>query len=336
MITPPILKDQNNLYSYLTVPPVGYGGVENVMYALISGLLYYKHEVIIIGAPGSRSMNGVTIVRHARTPIEIREWISKNSQNFDIIHDHGCGLVFNHEYAKEIDNLAYVATHHQTGRSPYPKNTIYLSNAQRTQALDPQGTIVRIPVIVDDYIFNAKKEDYYLYLGRISEWKGVYEAAALCAVLKKKLILAGPAWESYYFNKIKADFNDTIKYVGNISGLDRLELLARAQGVFVLSRFIEGRWGDSWCEPGSTVVSEACASGTAVISSTNGCLSELVVPDVGIQFTEEEISNQDISRLIKLSFNPAEIRAYAEKNWGHLYVSQQYIDFYSLIISGKK
>jgi len=328
LIAPPILKDQHDATSYLTLPPIGYGGVENVMYALIQGLLHFKHEITVLGAPGSRSMNGVEIIRDARTPSEIRQWVLKNAKGFDCIHDHACGLVFNTEHLADIKDLPYLATHHQTGRSPYPRNTVYLSYAQRAQAGDLLAPIIRIPVMSNDYLFAEKKEEYFLYLGRLSEWKGVYEAAALCKALNKKLVVAGPAWEIDYFNKIKADYSETIEYVGSVSGLKRLEMLAKAKGVFVLSRFSQGPWGDHWCEPGSTVVSEACASGTTVISSTNGCLAELVVPEVGFQLTEKEISDLDISKIKGAFPEPAKVRAYAEKNWGYLLITQEYINLY--------
>lgn len=335
IIAPPILKDRNDSSSLITIPPIGYGGVENVIYALINGLIHYKIKVTLIGVPGSRTMEGLEIIREPRNANEIREWIYKNKSNFDIIHDHSLGLVFNRDYSSEIENIPYLATHHKTGTSLYPRNTTYLSNAQRSQANDKESPVIRIPVIIDDYLFKTKKEEYFLYLGRVSEWKGVYEAAMFCKKLMVKLIIAGPAWNQEYLKRIEDEFADTIKYMKDTSGLKRIDLIANAKAVFVLSRFTKGPWGDSWCEPGSTVVSEACASGTPVISSTNGCLSELVVPEVGFQLTEDEIINVDISKFSMKFPESKQIRKYAEINWGHLFISKEYIDLYNKVIKDK-
>ena len=249
MIAPIILKDKRDPSSLLTVPPIGYGGVENIMYALINGLIHHGIEVILIGVPGSRALNGMEVVRDARNSEEVRHWVSKNRKRFDIIHDHGCGLIFNKSTFKEIENVPYVATHHQTGMSPYPRNTIYSSFAQRSQAGEINSLVIRIPVNTGDYLFREKKGDYFLYLGRVSEWKGVCEAAAFCKKLGTKLVVAGPAWEFEYFKLLEERFTDTIKYVGNVDGLKRIDLLAEARAVFVLSRFSKGPWGDMWCEP---------------------------------------------------------------------------------------
>lgn len=332
IIAPPILKDQNDPSSLLTVPPIGYGGVENVIYALVNGLVHLNVNVTLIGVPGSRIINGLEIIREARNANEIRKWISENRNNFDVIHDHSCGLVFNRQCAVEIEEKQYIATHHQTGISPYPRNTVYLSFAQRSQAKDHKAHVIRIPVMINDYLFHTKKEDYFLYMGRISEWKGVYEAASFSSKLGAKLIIAGPAWEPDYLKRIEDKYSSSVSYVGNVSGLKRIDLLAKAKAVFILSRFTKGPWGDNWCEPGATIVSEACASGTSVISSTNGCLSELVVPEIGFQLTEDEITNLDTSKFDRKFPEAKDIRNYADKQWSHLSISREYIGFYKKIM----
>lgn len=85
IIAPPILKDQNDPSSLLTVPPNGYGGIENVIYALINGLIHHNVDVTLIGVPGSRTINGLEIVREPRNAFQIRKWIYKNYHKFDVI-----------------------------------------------------------------------------------------------------------------------------------------------------------------------------------------------------------------------------------------------------------
>lgn len=332
-VAPPILKSESNNESWLTVPSFGYGGIENVVYALINGLIYHGCKVTLIGAPGSNSFNGLTVIREARGSQQIYSWIETHQKDFDIIHDHSCGLVFNKEQGKT--KFHYIATHHKTGASPYPQNTIFLSNAQRSQAKADDSPVIRLPIMVDNYFFNTQKENYYLYLGRVSEFKGVHEAASICEKLKVKLIVAGPSWEQNYFDGLIERYSDTVEYVGEVFGLRKIDLLAKAKAVFVLSRFSEGLWGDKWCEPGATIVGEAAASGTPVISSKNGCLSEIVVPEVGIQLDEKEIAEKDISKLTATFPKADTILHYANENWNHLMIAEQYLTLYKKIISGE-
>lgn len=334
IIIPPILKNDNDNESWLTVPPLGYGGIENVVYALINGLIAHGCNVTLIGTPASNAFNGLNVVREVRGSRLIYSWIETNYQNFDIIHDHSCGLVFNTKHTKL--NFNYISTHHKTGKSPYPKNTVYLSLAQRNQANANDSPVVRLPIMFDNYLFTTEKGNYYLYLGRVSEFKGVAEAASICEKLKAKLVVAGPSWEQKYFEDLQKKYTQTIEYVGEVFGLKKIDLLSKAKAVFALSRFSDGLWGGKWCEPGATIVGESAASGTPVISSTNGCLSEIVVPEIGIQLQEKEIEQKDISKLSE-PFPPADtILNYAKQNWNHLIIAKQYISLYEKIISGEQ
>lgn len=332
MIAPPILKSESDKDSWLTIPSSGYGGIENVVYALINGLIYHGCKVTLVGAPGSISFNGLTLIRDVRGSVDISSWIENNHNNFDIIHDHSCGLVFNAQQEKLSFN--YIATHHKTGKSPYPENTVYLSYAQRSQAGGNNSPVIRIPIIFENYLLNSQKDDCFLYVGRVSEWKGVHEAASICEKLEAKLIVAGPSWEQDYFDDLIKKYSNTVEYVGEVFGLKKIDLLAKAKAVFVLSRFSDGLWGDKWCEPGATIVGEAAASGTPIISSTNGCLSEIVVPDVGIQLEENEINQKDISKLQFQFPNANTVFSYAKNNWNHLLISEQYLTLYKNIING--
>jgi len=331
IVAPPILKSESDKQSWLTVPSLGYGGIENVLYALINGLVHHGCKVTLIGVPASNSFNGLNVIRDVRGSKDISSWIKQNQKEFDILHDHSCGLVFPKE---EKLNFHYIATHHKTGKTPYAKNTVYLSHAQRSQANGNDSPVIRLPIMFENYLWSNQKNDYYLYVGRVSEFKGVYEAASICEKLQAKLIVAGPNWEQEYFDELMRKYSNTVEYVGEVFGLKKIDLLSKAKALFVLSRFSKGLWGDMWCEPGATVVGEAAASGTPVISSTNGCLSEIVVSEIGIQLQEEEILKQEILKLQNPFPTAKSVYCYANKNWNHLLISQQYLTLYEKIING--
>jgi hypothetical protein len=331
MIAPPILKNEKDPDSWITVPSNGYGGIETVIYALTNGLICLGCKITLIGAPGSNSFNGLSVVRDVQKIDDIKKWIQKNSEFFDIVHDHSGGIIFK---ANDEINFNYIATHHKTGLSPYPKNTVFLSLAQRKQASGNHSPVIRLPIIFEDYLFNPKKSDYYLYLGRVSEFKGVYESAKICQKMKTKLVVAGPNWEIEYFDKLLNQFKSTIEYVGEVSGFKKINLLSKAKALFVLSRFCIGPWGDLWCEPGATIVGEAAASGTPIISSTNGCLPELVTSEIGINLEEEEIFENDLSKIQTYLPDSYTIQEHAYKKWGHLHIAKIYLDLYKKIIKG--
>jgi glycosyltransferase involved in cell wall biosynthesis len=333
MIAPPLLKRQNDETSIITVPPIGYGGIETVIHSLICGLIAIDCELTLIGVPGSHSNFGLKVIRDVRDAEGIRNWIINHRHEFDIIHDHSCGLIFNKSCNLD-SRIPYIATHHKTGSPDYPRNTIFLSDAQWRQSGANDSPIIRIPVILDDYLYSEEKEDYYLYLGRVSGWKGVKEAAQFCQKLSAPLCVAGPSWEKEYFDDIVRHFAGTICYVGEVTGLKKIDLLSKAKGLFVLSRPVPGPWGEIWCEPGSTVVSEAAASGTPVISSTNGCLKEIVVPEIGMQLNEDEIRELDIGKIKSQLSNPSDAFNYASKNWNHITIAGQYLSLYKKIIAG--
>src|SRR5262249_45697667 len=152
---------------------------------------------------------------------------------------------------------------------------------QRTGAGSATAPVIRLPVNPQRYLFTDKKQDYLLFLGRVSRHKGVKEAATFAAAAGLPLRVAGPSWEPDYLAEVTARHPDTVEYVGDVGGHRRLELIAGARAALVMSQPVPGPFGDLWSEPGATVVSEAAVSGTPIISTANGCLPE-IVPGVGV------------------------------------------------------
>ena len=160
-----------------------------------------------------------------------------------------------------------------------------------------------------------------MFLGRVAPWKGTREAAELASQLGCQLVVAGPTWEQEYANSIQEDFSATVEFVGPVGGRDRLNLLSRARAVVVLSQQAWGPWGQAWCEPGATVVSEAAACGIPIIASRNGCLPELIA-DVGVVVSGQS-GQPDLDLLATLPCSAA-VRAAAERNWGHIGIAARY------------
>lgn len=316
--------------AWITVPPQGYGGVQWVVATLIDGLMELGHEVFLLGAPGSISTSPLLKVLQLGHPEELFAWLQES--DVEVVHDSSNDLV---GLSRLNPPRPYISTHHLTGRPANPDNVVYLSFAQRRQAgATEQAPIIRIPVNPSKYIFREKKEDYLLFLGRVSRWKGALEAARFAHAAGLPLIIAGPAWEEDYLNEILGDYGDTVKTVGEVGGEERLALLAGARALLVMSQTIPGPWGDEWCEPGATVVSEAAASGTPVISTNNGCLAE-ITPHVGVVLPQGDAINRTRARDIVNSLPPPlAVRAAALREWDYISIAKQYEDTYRAVIQG--
>lgn len=111
---------------------------------------------------------------------------------------------------------------------------------------------------VEKFDFNAEKDDYFLFVGRMTRRKGIEIAEEACKRAGAKLILAGPP-------------NDYVatcgEYIGEIGPKRRNELMSRAKALFVPTIYIE---------PFGNVAVEAQACGTPVICTDWGAMTETV------------------------------------------------------------
>jgi glycosyltransferase involved in cell wall biosynthesis len=313
---------------WITVPPQGYGGIQWVVAHLVTGLLDLGHEVFLLGAPGSPAGRpGLTVVPAAE-PAEMRAWLS--TARMDVVHDHSDGKV------SKPAGTAFISTHHLTTRPIHPAGCVYLSHAQRAHCGgSDDAPTVPIPVDMRRYATPAAKEDFLLFLGRISPHKGALEAAAFARAAGCPLVLAGPSWEKDYLDRILSGYGDVVEVAGELGGAERLRALAAARALLVLSQPTRGPWGGTWCEPGATVVSEAAASGTPVIATANGCLPE-IVPPVGtiVGFGSEFEPSTAKSCLENLPSSGA-VRAQAAAHWNHVSIAERYVAIYRQVMSAR-
>lgn len=319
---------------WIPLPPKGYGGIQWYVYHIMIGYLSLGHKVWLLGAPTTKFQHKNLIVEDVAESSEVDDWLKQNlsRNNIDIIHDHT-----NREFGDSEYKCQVVSTHHFTGVPKRSDFNVFVSYTQRFIAKDNSAMVMRVPVNHEEYSFSDKKENFLLYIGRVSKWKGVYEAAYFAHKSSLKLKIAGPTWEKDYFDKILSDF-PMAEYIGEVGGEERRSLISKAKAVLVFSMSVNGPWGDRWSEPGSTVVSEAAISGTPVISSDNGCLKE-IVPNVGKVIAEAEIlnlSSKKCSSILSSLPNSHDIRSTAIKKWGYLNIANQYIDYFGLILGDKK
>lgn len=120
------------------------------------------------------------------------------------------------------------------------------------------------------FAFNPEPEDYLLYLGRITEEKGVHDAIEAAKAAGLHLRIAGSSYpsEGYWQKRIEPEVNGvSIRYVGEASLETKIPLLQNARALLFPTRYNEVF---------GYVMIEAMACGTPVIGFRNGSVPEIV------------------------------------------------------------
>ncbi len=141
-------------------------------------------------------------------------------------------------------------------------HTCYGSTTTNPNDLDGRFYDAVIPGYIDatEFPFRETPDDYYLFIGRLTERKGYQIAAEVCKHLGKRLIVAGQGTPPDYG-----------EYAGVVGPKERAALMGGAIASFAPTIYIE---------PFGTVAPEAMACGTPVIATDWGAFTETVVDGV--------------------------------------------------------
>lgn len=110
----------------------------------------------------------------------------------------------------------------------------------------------------DDFVYSKEKEDYFLFLGRVYEGKGINIAIQVTEKIGAKLIVAGQ-------NDENMKFPPHVEFVGYADVEKRKQLMSKAKGAFVASLYNE---------PFGGVQVECMFSGTPTITTDWGAFTE--------------------------------------------------------------
>jgi glycosyltransferase involved in cell wall biosynthesis len=110
----------------------------------------------------------------------------------------------------------------------------------------------------EDFTYNCNKSDYFLYLGRVYDGKGVNVAIQACQQAGVRLVIAGQKEENY-------EIPENVEYVGYADIDFRKRLMSNAKGSILASMYVE---------PFGGVQIENLFCGTPTITTDWGSFSE--------------------------------------------------------------
>jgi glycosyltransferase involved in cell wall biosynthesis len=234
----------------------------------------------------------------------------EESANFDIIHSHFTLLSSFYSGLTQTPTLLSFHSPIEDRIRPilqYYKDRYYISFslAQRKQ-MPELNWIANIYHGTDtnQFAYNETPKDYLLYLGRITEEKGVHLAIEAAKASNSNLLIAGRSYptESYWHNKIEKNIDGrTIKYVGEADLADKIQLLQNAKALLFPTQYDEVF---------GLVMTEAMSCGTPVIAWNKGSVPEVIQDKyTGYVVNSVETMTKAINNIDKISRQACRDRA---------------------------
>ncbi|MGV8984100.1 glycosyltransferase family 4 protein, partial [Clostridium sp.] len=167
------------------------------------------------------------------------------------------------------------------------------SNFYREKLIEfgmPKEKVVHIPNFINASDFEPKYEfeDYFIYVGRLSEEKGISTLIkAMRNVSKSKLIIVGTGpLEVELKDYVERNSVDNVEFTGFKSGLELKELIRNSKFMVIPSE---------WYENGPMSMLECMAYGKAIIGADIAGIPEMLVYENGVKFqsgNEVELSEK--------------------------------------------
>lgn len=270
------------------IPPRGYGGIELVVNLLTEGLVRRGHDVTLFATGDSETKARLCSVydfgpceQIGQVYPDLLHVISayQNADEFDIIHDHS-GMI-----GPALGSLVKTPVLH-TLHGPATDNAkrlykllsphIYFNTISDYQKmcfgdLNFVGTVYNA-VDTDAYPFVEDKEDYLLFVGRMSPQKGAQVAVEVAKKLGMKLKLVTkitePHEKKFFAEYVESHITKDCELIGEIGLEEKAQIYAKAKCTL---------FPIQWPEPFGLVMTESMAAGTPVVAIRDGAAPEVII-----------------------------------------------------------
>ncbi len=278
---------------FLPVPPAGYGGIERVVATLAEGLLERGHEVTVFAAPPS------TTRAHVVTPLAVPAQLGDpaavddelfhvasaylEAPAFDLIHDHTAmgpplgALVGSRTPVVHTLHGPWTASNRRLfGLLHRQIHLVAISHAQR--AGNPRiryAGVVHNGIDLSIHPFNPTKEDFLVFVGRVSPEKRPEVAVEVARRAKRPLVMIikrkEPPEHAYWEQVVAPRLTGDVEVLDQPPHEVKIALMGRARALL---------FPIDWPEPFGLVMTEAMACGTPVIARPLGSAPEIVAHGV--------------------------------------------------------
>lgn len=176
---------------------------------------------------------------------------------------------------------------------------------------------------IDDFPYSEKQGDYYLFVGRMIQRKGIQIIADMAKRMPDKLFIMAGLGAERNGNKILADGlvleGDNLKYIGTINEEQRGKLMSEATALICPTIYIG---------PFEGVHVESLMCGTPVLTTDYGAFSETYVH--GVHGYKCHTIKEFVEGANKVkNLNRKAIREYAQNKFSTDVVAKQYIEYFN-------
>ncbi|MBI3558678.1 MAG: glycosyltransferase [Deltaproteobacteria bacterium] len=290
------------------IPPAKYGGTERIIYWLARALNRLGHQTTLVAQPGS-NVPGTRFIPYQ----EGVAWESLVPGDVDLLH-----LWATPNPSPRRPFVVTIEGNGQTGEL-FHANTLFISrkHAENHAArhfvfngLDPE-----------DYTCAVDRENYVVFLAKAS-WKVKNLAGAIAVARGAGLrleVLGSRDWPLGLQRLVPAIRG--VHYRGMVGDAEKREVLSRARALLFPVR---------WHEPFGIAITEALASGCAVLGTPYGSLPEIITPDVGVL----SANGRDLVDALKDPgrFSPERCRQRIYEGFSDRQMAQAYLGYYESVL----